>query len=248
MEYWVYNRKFSWSYTIINKIDLKYEDGSWYTINNAEDFGCLKDGVCILYISAVDNANNINNKEALRILIDNTAPNIFNATPKSEDELVEEQTKVTETTTPETMVTEEVIEEVIEKVIEEKQPSKHIAIETKVEDKEIPNVYLIESTNAQVLAEINPIYVKNGVGDRKDKNVSFVLDNLENIDNVIMGFEAIKRKGILYIDLNGERIYEGFITKINPEPIRLRKELLQRNNILQFSVFTYLSTNIWEGF
>ncbi len=104
------------------------------------------------------------------------------------------------------------------------------------DEKSISNVFLIESTNAKELETINPFIVRNGLFDKKTKRVDFVLDDNENIDNVVLSFTAKKRKGILTIKLNNDIVFENEITSEVVEPIKLRKNLLQKTNFLEFSV------------
>ena len=59
--------------------------------------------------------------------------------------------------------------------------------------------------------------------DKRIKIVKFVIDDLDNVENVVLSFSAPKRKGILSIKLNGELIYEYDINKLNIEPIKLKK-------------------------
>ena len=106
----------------------------------------------------------------------------------------------------------------------------------KVKDKEIPNVNIFETTNSKVLDTINPVYVRNGWFDKKIKIVKFSIGDLETTNNVVLSFSAPTRKGILSIKLNGELIYEYDINSINVEPIKLKKESLQKENELEFSV------------
>jgi len=105
-----------------------------------------------------------------------------------------------------------------------------------IEDKEIPNVFLFETTNAKVLERINPFIVRNGWFDKKSKQVSFNIDDLENIDNVILSFKAVKHKGVLSIKLNNNIISENEIVTENVAPISLKKNLLGDDNTLEFTV------------
>jgi hypothetical protein len=116
-----------------------------------------------------------------------------------------------------------------------------------IDTEELPNVYLFKSTEAKEIERINPFSVRNGVFDKKDKSVSFSIDNLENVDNVLLSFTAKKRKGTLIIKLNGNVIYEKVIESEIVEPVRLKKSLLERSNTLEFSVspvgWKFWSTN-----
>ena len=117
----------------------------------------------------------------------------------------------------------------------------------KIDEKEIPNVYLFKSTDAKEIEKINPFVVRNGVFDKKDKIASFSIDNLENVGNVMLSFTAKKHKGVLTIQLNGKIIYESEIASEIAEPVKLSKSLLERENALKFSVssvgFRFWTTN-----
>jgi hypothetical protein len=114
-------------------------------------------------------------------------------------------------------------------------------------DKTIPNIFLFERTNAKELERLNPIIVRNGLFDKKSRTVSFDIDDLENVDNVILSFKAKKHDGILTIKLNNEIIYENEIVSETVAPIRLNKNLLRDQNTFEFSVssvgFRFWKTN-----
>jgi len=100
----------------------------------------------------------------------------------------------------------------------------------------LPNVYLFEETNSKELTTINPIYVRNGWFDKKKKSAAFSLDDMQNTDNVLLSFSAPKRKGVLTIKLNNVIIYEYDLNKLNPDPIKIKKENLDTDNEIEFSV------------
>ena len=118
---------------------------------------------------------------------------------------------------------------------------------SRIDEKELPNVYLFKSTQAKEIETINPLVVRNGVFDKKDKTATFSIDNVENVDKILLSFAAKNRKGILMIKLNGETIYEGEIADEIADPVKLRKSLLEKENTLEFSVssvgFRFWSTN-----
>jgi len=107
---------------------------------------------------------------------------------------------------------------------------------SRLDDRDIPNIYLIETVNSKVLDTINPVYVRNGWFDKKIKVVNFYIDDLENTDNVVLTFSAPKRKGVLTIALNNYMIFEYDIQTLNVQPIELPKDLLKKENLLEFSV------------
>ncbi|MFT4343152.1 MAG: hypothetical protein ACMXYE_00220 [Candidatus Woesearchaeota archaeon] len=99
------------------------------------------------------------------------------------------------------------------------------------------NAFMLSTrTDAQTLEEFNPFYIKNGIGDRITKNLTFTIDNLQNVNNVMLSFTNRRHEGILTIRLNGHIIYEFNIESSQIEPIRIRKDLLQERNDLEFSV------------
>ena len=100
----------------------------------------------------------------------------------------------------------------------------------------IPNIYLSETTSAEELVTFNPFYIRNGWFDKKPKTITFKLDNLENTANVVLSFKARTHKGILTIKLNDNTIYDYRVARLDVEPIKLNKEFLKAENILEFTV------------
>ena len=117
----------------------------------------------------------------------------------------------------------------------------------RVIDKTIPNIFLFERTDAKVLENINPIIVRNGMFDERGRSVGFGIKDLENTDNVILSFKAKTHEGILTIKLNNEIIYENDISGETVAPIKLKDNLLSKDNTLDFSVspvgFRFWKTN-----
>lgn len=100
----------------------------------------------------------------------------------------------------------------------------------------IPNINLFEITQSKELVKVNPFYIKSAWFDKKSYNFSFKIDDLQNTNNVLLSFATPKHSGILKIKLNGVAVYEYGIITYNIEPIDLKKDLLQDNNILSFEV------------
>jgi hypothetical protein len=103
-------------------------------------------------------------------------------------------------------------------------------------DHRIPNVYLVETRNAVILAKENPFVVNKGWFGEQKKSMVFPVMDLENTENVILGFQAPERAGTLQISLNGQLIYENKLSIQNPPPVSLPKTLLKDTNILEFTV------------
>lgn len=106
------------------------------------------------------------------------------------------------------------------------------------DEKSLPNIFLVETTNSKELERINPFIIRNGWFDKKSKKIDFTLEDPDNTDNVAASFTAKKRKGILTIKLNGVNVFENEITSEIIEPVKLDKKLLQKTNSLEFSVYS----------
>ena len=103
-------------------------------------------------------------------------------------------------------------------------------------EKSIPNLFLVEATNAKELEKTNPFIVRNGWFDKKSKKIDFELADLDNTDNVVASFSAKKRAGLLTIKLNNAIVFENELTSETIEPVKLDKKLLAKSNSLEFSV------------
>lgn len=115
------------------------------------------------------------------------------------------------------------------------------------DEKGIPNIFLVETTNAKELEKINPFIVRSGWFDKKVKRIDFELQDPDNTDNVILTFTAKKRQGILTIKLNEVVIFENELASDIIEPIKLDKKRLGETNVLEFGVssvgFSFWTTN-----
>ena len=103
-------------------------------------------------------------------------------------------------------------------------------------EKPIPNIFLVETTNAKELEKINPFIVRNGWFDKATKKIDFDINDVDNTDNVVLSFTAKKRQGILTIKLNNVVVFENELTSDIIEPVKLEKRLLGKTNSLEFSV------------
>ncbi|MEK6943114.1 MAG: hypothetical protein AABX00_03570 [Nanoarchaeota archaeon] len=103
-------------------------------------------------------------------------------------------------------------------------------------DKKIPDIFLIETTNAVEIKKFNPFIVRNGLFDTKVYTMDFEITDPENTDNVVLAFTAKKKQGVLTVKLNDQIIFENEITNSITEPVKLDKGLLSKTNTLEFSV------------
>ncbi|MFC1691323.1 hypothetical protein ACFL0W_04015 [Nanoarchaeota archaeon] len=100
----------------------------------------------------------------------------------------------------------------------------------------LPSVHLYTKTSAALLKKVNNIYVKNGWFDKKDEDISFSIEDLDNTDNVQLGFSSLDGQGRLMISLNGYTIYNRELRQSIIEPITLPRDYLKEENTIQLSV------------
>ena len=99
----------------------------------------------------------------------------------------------------------------------------------------LPSVNLNIFTEAQIIKELDNLYVSKSLFGEKKANVSFELTNPQDVEELMLNFIVKKADGRLIINLNGYEIYNKEINTININPIRMR-EHLQRQNTLEFKV------------
>jgi len=100
----------------------------------------------------------------------------------------------------------------------------------------IPSINLFSTTEANILKEVNSLYVKKGVFDQINAEFEFEISDLQNIDNAILSFSAKRRAGILTIKLNNDVIFSNEIPGKNVDPIKLEDMHLSGKNTMSFSV------------
>ena len=116
----------------------------------------------------------------------------------------------------------------------------------------LPSVNLYSTTSALEEEIADSVYIKNGIFDKKISNVSFLIDDPENVNSVYLTFDLSqfrKNKGNMKIYLNGKVIFNRVIKDKLTEPILL-KEKLERRNKLTFEVdgvgYKFWTTNEYE--
>ncbi len=114
------------------------------------------------------------------------------------------------------------------------------------DEKTLPNVFLIETTNAKELAKINPFIIRSSIFGTKNRVDEFNLDDPLNTDNALLTFTPKKHTGVLSIKLNNNLIYENEITENNVEPIGLDSNLLTKRNRLEFEV-SKVGLKFWQA-
>lgn len=114
---------------------------------------------------------------------------------------------------------------------------------TQVKEKEIehtlPPVLVEERSSAEVLAELNPFTVRRGWIREKKKQVTLTIEKHDVTENVFLNFQLAKHVGGLRIKLNMVEIFDGEIEEDVPQTILLKKELLQKINLLEFETYGF---------
>tara|TARA_Y100000310_G_scaffold164768_1_gene164536 strand:+ start:3371 stop:4576 length:1206 start_codon:yes stop_codon:yes gene_type:complete len=110
------------------------------------------------------------------------------------------------------------------------------AVEGVEDEKDLPNVFLLETKNAAELTTINPFIVTASSFNEKTRTEEFKIEDLDNTENVVLSFNVNEREGILAISLNDKIIFENELTSFIVEPVKLSKSDLQEDNVLVFSV------------
>lgn len=100
----------------------------------------------------------------------------------------------------------------------------------------IPRVRLFAEASGVVLEEYGAIAVKRSLFDNQPRLLVLGLDDPENTKNVLIDFVVKKGTGDLVVKFNDEEIYEGYIFGGNIEPIKVKDDLLQKTNLIEFSV------------
>jgi hypothetical protein len=99
----------------------------------------------------------------------------------------------------------------------------------------VPNVYLKETTESTVLAQENSFMIKKGLSTQY-KTLSFVLEDPEHVDNVLISFNTPQHTGKLKVIFNDYTVFEGEINVESPAPIRVSKNYLEANNKVELQV------------
>jgi len=100
---------------------------------------------------------------------------------------------------------------------------------------EMSSFRIFDTTQAQVLKQINSLYVKRSVLSEEDANLTFAVDPTVS-KNLKLSFNVKAASGYLLIQLNGQPIATVKLDVGNPDPIVIPSELLQQVNTLSFSV------------
>jgi len=114
----------------------------------------------------------------------------------------------------------------------------------------LPSVNLYSTRSANELNIGSNVYVKNGIFDIQDSNLTFRIEDPDALDNAMISFSLNPNRnsnGRLTITLNGKTIYDKESKSIQA-PISVTN--LERNNVMTFSVtgvgWKFWTTNEYE--
>ncbi len=103
-------------------------------------------------------------------------------------------------------------------------------------EKELPNVYLIQTSNAKELAGFNSFVIGASSFDQKKWTGEFTVDDPANTDNIFLTFRAKKSDGVLSITLNDKIIFENELSDGAEEQVSISPRDIFRQNTIEFSV------------
>ena len=105
---------------------------------------------------------------------------------------------------------------------------------SKVSDLEPMRLYSTTESNTQNLA--SSLTVSRNILQNSYKNIYFDIDDIENLEELSLLFLITESKGDLFIELNGNTIYEGELTS-SELPVELSTSYLQEeDNVLKMYV------------
>lgn len=118
----------------------------------------------------------------------------------------------------------------------EAQPGRIDFISQKKIEHAIPTTHIFTRTEGLVLEKKASLYVKKSLFSSLETNMSFIISDLANTENVILSAAINEGSGRLIILLNEEEIFNEEIEGGNLPPIELNKRYLKTDNILHFKV------------
>jgi len=115
-------------------------------------------------------------------------------------------------------------------------PGKIAFTENEKVEHTIPNLWLAESKDAKVIDSYNPMAVRRGWFANEVARLPFTIQNLADVSNVALVFSAPAHEGLLMIKLNDKIVFEGELASANAAPVMLKKDWLQKDNVIEISV------------
>lgn len=110
------------------------------------------------------------------------------------------------------------------------------------------NLYVRVEPEVESLA--SSLFVNRGWFGNVDQDLSFVLDDLDNIDNVYFNFRITDSRGKLYIELNGHTIFSEYVESPQGKVLHLPDSYLKEKNELKLYVdspgFAFWKKNYYD--
>lgn len=96
----------------------------------------------------------------------------------------------------------------------------------------MPSTYLIERSENELLWSWNSVHVSSGLFKKDEASLEFSIDNVEEIQSGTMAFDVKEANGIIEILLNGQLIYNGMLDEGTVNPIEIRGDSFDAQNVL----------------
>lgn len=101
----------------------------------------------------------------------------------------------------------------------------------------IPTATVYTAINTEEIKFIDSMLVKRSAFTRQEGQLSFRADPSLG-RNYLLTFNVDEAKGPLIVSLNGNIIFERFVTSRSPEPIRLPQEFIEAENTVTFTTIS----------
>jgi hypothetical protein len=142
------------------------------------------------------------------------------------------------------------LEELLGETILEESPGQIYYLSETEYEHDLSAVNLYTTTAAEVLYELDSLYVKNGIFDQLYRDVTFYIDDPDYTEDVLLSFTVAEAQGRLQILLNGETILDDELAEGSPDPLDLSSFNLNDLNTLEFQVnevgYAFWTTNEYQ--
>ncbi len=99
----------------------------------------------------------------------------------------------------------------------------------------LASVHIYTDTNAQTLTQRSSLWAKRSIFSSTDASVSFGIDDIDLVDDVLLSFRVVESSGTLSVSFNGEDLLQQEFVGEETVTLELPSEMLQEDNELVFS-------------
>ncbi len=99
----------------------------------------------------------------------------------------------------------------------------------------LASVHIYTETEVETLTERSSVYIKRSVFSKEEGSVSFSVDDVSLVDDVIMSFNVEEATGSLTVSFNGEELLQEEVESGDNLNVEIPTTLLEQNNELIFS-------------